>query len=77
MRLFELHRTKITNGRVATYPVAEGVEFTDNTVVLRWLGPDATSVMHNSMESVARIHLKDSGLSGAQSVVWIFEQVTT
>lgn len=73
MRLFELHRTKIENGRVATYPVAEGAEFSDKTVAIRWLGPDATSVTHNSIESVMRIHIKPSGLSGAQTIVWIFE----
>lgn len=75
MRLFELHRTKVVDGRVHTYAVAEGVEFSDLTVSMRWLGDSPTSVTHDSMASVTKIHLHDSGLTGAQTLVWIFEQV--
>lgn len=73
MRLFELHRTKIIEGRVSTYAVAEGVEWSDGTVAMRWLGANPSSVTHDSVESVTKIHIHSSGLSGAQSLVWIFE----
>jgi len=75
MKLFELHKAKVVDGHLNTYAVAEGVEYTDGTVAMRWLGENPTSVTHDSMESVNRIHVHASGLSGAQSVVWIFEPV--
>lgn len=70
-----MHRMKLVDGHVRTYAVAEGVEFTDRTVAMRWLGANPTSVTHDSMESVKNIHVHESGLSGAQSIVWIFEPV--
>lgn len=75
MRLFELHRTKVVEGHVSTYAVAEGVEFTDRTVAMRWLGTNPSTVTHDSIESVRKIHVHDSGFSGAQVVVWVFEPV--
>lgn len=73
MRVFELHRNKVVEGHVTTYAVAEGVEWSDGTVALRWLGDDPSSVTHNSIEAAMRVHVHPSGLTGGTSVVWVFE----
>lgn len=77
MRLFELHRTKVVEGRTTTYAVAEGVEWGDRTVALRWLGKNPSSVTHDSIEAVTKVHIHSSGLSGGQMIVWVFEPIAS
>lgn len=56
MRLFHIDRTYDVTGVSGTGVVAEGVEFTDGTVVLRWLGSTPSTVIHESLKAVERIH---------------------
>lgn len=58
MRMFELNRGEDITGISGTGIVAEGMEFTDGTVVLRWLGKWPTSVVFHDrgIESVMAIH---------------------
>lgn len=71
--MFELHRTKVVEGHVTTYPVAEGIEWSDRTVSMRWLGENPSTVTHDSIEAVNKIHVHPSGLSGGTVIVWVFE----
>ena len=67
MMTFELVRRVDVTGISGTGVVAEGVEFTDGTVVLRWLPsgrtrPDAprpTTVIHDDISSVTALHSHD------------------
>lgn len=57
MRRFLLWRKQDPTGVSGTGIVAEGCEFGDGTVVVRWRGETATTTMHASMESVRQVHL--------------------
>ena len=61
MRAFQLVRETDVTGVSGTGIVAEGVEFTDGTVALRWVGKNPTSVVFhdNGIESVEAIHGHD------------------
>lgn len=61
MRAFQLNRKTDVTGVSGTGLVAEGVEFTDGTVALRWIGKNPTSVVFhdNGIESVRTIHGHD------------------
>jgi hypothetical protein len=69
MRAFELHRSVDVTGVSGDGIVAEGVEFTDGTVALRWVGKNPTSVVFhdNGIESVRTIH----GHDGLTEVVFL------
>lgn len=67
MKKFELHREHDVSGVSGTGVVAEGVEFTDGTVVLRWLSGRRSTVVWDSIEDVRVIH----GHDGATEVVWL------
>lgn len=73
---FVLRREKDPTGVSGVGVVAEGVEFSDGVVALRWLVPEdqpghgfPTSVVFhdNGMESVERIH----GHGGSTKVEWL------
>jgi len=65
-RLFYLDR-KVDVSRVSgTGRVAEGVEFTDGTVVMRWLSDTPTTVMFETVDHVVAIH----GHGGSTELVW-------
>jgi hypothetical protein len=77
VRCFELVRTVDVTGISGTGVVAEGVEFSDGTVALRWLdagvshenrarGVRPTTVVHESVDSVDALH----GHNGATEIVW-------
>lgn len=81
MQCFELLRTTDVTGISGTGVVAEGVQFSDGTVVLRWLdhqtpevhrtsGVRPTTVMHESIGSVLALH----GHGGATQLVWVSTQ---
>lgn len=74
MRAFELQRDVDVTGISGIGVVAEGVEFSDGTVALRWLPagtarPDKvrpTTVLHEDIDSVQALHSHD----GKTRVVW-------
>lgn len=67
-RRFKLVREVDISGVSGIGAVAEGVEFTDGTVALRWRGSNPTSVVFhdNGIASVEAIH----GHNGATKIVW-------
>jgi hypothetical protein len=67
MRSFELHRDTDKTGISGTGVVAEGVEFTDGTVAMRWKSDTASTAAYRCMEDVERIH----GHNGATRIVWL------
>lgn len=71
MRRFELHRDEDVSGISGTGRVAEGIEFTDGTVALRWLGewPVTTNHHDRGIDSVWALH----GHNGKTRIVWIDE----
>lgn len=68
MRRFHLHRDHDVSGVSGTGIVAEGVEFSDGTVVLRWLsGKHRSTVVWPDIAGVEAIH----GHNGATRIVWL------
>jgi len=69
MRSFQLHRATDVTGVSGTGIVAEGVEFEDGVVALRWLGGFPTSVVFHDrgLESVEAVH----GHDGNTQVVFV------
>lgn len=67
MRLFHLVRDLDVSGISGTGVVAEGVEFSDGTVVIRWLSEHASTVVWPHLEAAERVH----GHGGATRVVFV------
>lgn len=60
MTPFTLHRSEDVTGVSGTGTVAEGVEFTDGTVVLRWIvGEHRATVVWPNIAAVKAIHGHD------------------
>ena len=55
-RLFVLDRTNDETGVSGTGMVAEGVEFSDGTAVLRWRSHIASTAVYDSIRSLESIH---------------------
>ena len=67
MRTFHLERDVDVSGVSGTGTVAEGCQFQDGKVVLRWLaGEHHSTVIWDDMASVEKIH----GHDGRTRVVW-------
>lgn len=66
-RGFILLRSVDHTGVSGTGVVAHGVQFYDDTVVLRWLGEHASTVVWKSLDDALAIH----GHGGATQVVWL------
>lgn len=68
-RRFVLDRDEDPTGVSGTGVVAEGVEFSDGVVALRWLTEWPSSVCHyeRGMESVTAVH----GHNGQTRIVWL------
>ena len=66
MRRFELHREHDVSGISGTGTVAEGVEFSDGSCVIRWRTGRASTVIWSSIDDVVAIH----GHGGATRLVW-------
>lgn len=66
MRPFHLYRSDDFNGVSGTGYVAEGVQFTDGTVAVRWLTDTPSTNLYTSIEDVQKIH----GHDGKTEVVW-------
>lgn len=71
MRRFVLERDEDMSGVSGTGRVAEGVEFGDGIVALRWLGGFPTSIVFHDqgMDSVVAVH----GHAGRTRIVWVDE----
>ena len=69
MRPFQLWRAEDVTGVSGVGIVAEGVEFSDGVVALRWRGKWPTSVVFHDkgIKSVEKIH----GHDGKTTVVWV------
>lgn len=66
MRRFHLHRLDDETGISGKGIVAEGVQFTDGTVAIRWLSSIPSTALHDTIERVIRIH----GHNGKTCVIW-------
>lgn len=69
MRAFTLERDIDETGISGTGTVAEGIEFSDGTVALRWLSANPTSVVFHDhgLDSVRAVH----GHGGSTRVVFV------
>lgn len=69
MRMFVLQRDEDVSGVSDTGVVAEGVEFDDGTVVVRWIvGEHRSTVIWPSIAAVEAIH----GHNGATRIVYMW-----
>ncbi|MDX2973673.1 hypothetical protein PWY87_10450 [Kribbella solani] len=66
-RRFRLIRHQDVSGVSGTGPVAEGVQFSDGAVALRWYGDYPTTTVWDGIESVVAIH----GHGGATVIEWM------
>lgn len=67
MRTFNLVRHNDVSGISGTGVVAQGVEFDDGTVAVRWIvGEHRSTVLWANIEAVVAIH----GHGGATELVW-------
>jgi hypothetical protein len=66
-RLFELHRDRDVTGVSGCGAVADGVEFPDDTVVIRWRGSRGSTVVWATIADAVAVH----GHDGATRVVWL------
>jgi hypothetical protein len=71
MRIFILQRNEDITGVSGTGVVAEGIEFSDGSVALRWVSEWPTSVVFHErgMESVKHIH----GHGGSTQIIILHE----
>lgn len=67
MRRFELLRTRDVSGVSGVGTVAEGVEFSDGTCVVRWLGERQSTVVWPSIIDVEAVH----GHGGDTLISWV------
>jgi hypothetical protein len=68
MKVFVLDRDEDTTGISGTGIVAEGVQFADGRIVMRWLTNHAHSiVIHNSLDELLAIH----GHEGRTKLRWL------
>ena len=66
MRKFILFRTEDETGVSGTGVVAEGVEFFDGTVAMRWRTGTSSTAIYDKIEHVEEIH----GHGGKTVVIW-------
>lgn len=66
MRRFHLHRIEDESGVSGTGIIAEGVVFTDGTVVLRWTTEHKSTAIYNNLEECEKIH----GHQGKTQIIW-------
>lgn len=66
MRTFKTVRTHDVSGVSGTGIVAEGVEFTDGTVVLRWVTERASTAFYDNLADLQAIH----GHGGNTQIQW-------
>jgi hypothetical protein len=66
VRLFDLVRDVDVSGKSGTGTVAQGVEFDDGTVAMRWLTPLRSTTLFDDAATLEAIH----GHEGLTRVVW-------
>lgn len=66
IRTFSFQRDTDVSGVSGTGKVLEGVEFTDGTVVVRWLSKYASTAVYNNMKQFEDIH----GHEGKSHIIW-------
>lgn len=59
MRRFTLRRNVDVSGVSGTGTVAEGIEFSDGTVVMRWLSEAASTVVWPDIDTAMKVHGHD------------------
>lgn len=59
MRAFKLHRVEDVSGVSGVGIVAEGVEFSDGRVVIRWLSDTRSTVVWDSIDDALLVHGHD------------------
>lgn len=67
IRRFEFHRDEDVSGASGTGVVVEGVEFSDGSVAIRWLGERPSTVMWENVTDAIAIH----GHGGKTRLVWL------
>jgi hypothetical protein len=67
MKRFVLMRHRDVSGVSGVGIVAEGIEFTDGTVVIRWLGENPSTVVWGSLLAAMTVH----GHGGNTEVRWV------
>lgn len=67
MRRFVLQRTVDLTGVSGVGNVAEGVVFSDGAAVLRWTSQTPSTVLYDSLEDLAAVHLHH----GLTKIVWL------
>lgn len=60
MKLFVIKRIEDNTGLSGTGIVADGVEFDDGQVVLKWRGEISTIVIHKNLENVKKLSCSHS-----------------
>jgi hypothetical protein len=70
LRLFVLDRLRDPTGTSGTGEVAEGIEFSDGTVALRWLSATPSTVLYQSVNDMLQVH----GHGGSTVVRWLARQ---
>lgn len=73
IRTFKLDRHEDIHGKSGTGIVAQGVEFDDGTVAMRWLTDTNSTVLFDSVEDVEKIH----GHEGKSAIVWDDDKVSS
>jgi hypothetical protein len=66
LRRFYLHRVLDETGTSGVGVVAEGVEFSDGSICLRWLSETPSFVLYTSAEDVLKVH----GHGGNTEIFW-------
>ena len=71
-RRFQLIRYVDVSGVSGTGAVAEGIQFSDGTVTLRWYGEWPTTSTWRSIDDLIAVH----GHNGASEVCWVDDAKT-
>lgn len=66
MRIFVLVRDEDETGVSGTGTVAEGVQFSDGRIAMRWLTETTSTAIYDSLLDLIKIH----GHNGKTRVVW-------
>ena len=67
MRRLELHRDIDITGISGVGTVAEGVQFSDGTCAIRWVGTRSSTVIWSSVADLLSVH----GHNGATRIIWV------
>jgi hypothetical protein len=67
MRRFYLYRSVDISGVSGTGMIAEGVEFDDGWVALRWCSQTPSVILYMDVADMLRVH----GHGGATTIIWI------